>query len=166
MGDYVWYDKDGDGKQDFNTGNPLTEERPDNGGLQCITVRLYRVVDLTETEIGVANTNSFGLYHFVRLPAGTYTVKVDQNDPDISQLIGWTNPPAATRPCTLVAPVIPAAVAAMPMSPDGPTTPGTVGPYTLPGGTANWDYDFGFNETPTAVSIQAFGRDAGAPGIH
>ena len=156
LGDYVWYDKDADGQQDSYPGNPAMDESSTNAGLQCVTVKLY-MNDVNDPQatpvwIGQANTDSFGLYQFVRLPEGGYSVRVDQNDVDIAQIADWSNP---TKPCHKVAEWVnlaggpPAA-----MRPLGATTPAVVGPYFIPGGTANWTYDFGFTTSPTAVSLQ------------
>ncbi len=63
LGDFVWYDLNGDGVQDG--GEP---------GIPGVTVRL---LDSGGTEIDSQVTDSSGLYLFSGLGAGTYTVAVD-----------------------------------------------------------------------------------------
>ena len=77
LGDYVWNDFNSNGQQDFPA------EAPANAGVQCITVFLY---DAANQLIGHTNTDSWGIYMFYNLPAGTYTTKVHVSDPDLNQV--------------------------------------------------------------------------------
>ncbi|MEN6645470.1 MAG: SdrD B-like domain-containing protein [Armatimonadia bacterium] len=61
IGDYVWYDANGDTQQDAG-----------EVGLPDVSVELYQGSDL----IGTTTTNAAGLYVFGCLKAGTYTVKI------------------------------------------------------------------------------------------
>jgi protocatechuate 3,4-dioxygenase beta subunit len=72
IGDFVWYDINGDGYQ--NAGEP---------GLAAITLNLYvdygngyQLVDSTET-------NGSGFYSFTNLPPGDYRVEVDTADTNL-----------------------------------------------------------------------------------
>ena len=60
IGDFVWHDLDGDGRQD--TGEP---------GIQGITVTLY---DGAGMPIGTTLTDKDGFYLFPELPNGDYSV--------------------------------------------------------------------------------------------
>ena len=83
IGDYVWYDVDGEGDQD---------ESPATNGLSGITIRLFEetgvnVFTLVDTKV----TNSVGFYLFTGLSAGTYMV--DVHNPDINSAFpaGWVS---------------------------------------------------------------------------
>lgn len=67
IGDYVWYDNDGDGIQDPG-------ERPISGVKVFIDLDSDGVFDVGET---FATTNSSGLYTITTLSPGAYTVVVD-----------------------------------------------------------------------------------------
>ncbi len=68
LGDKVWYDKDGDGKQDGN-----------ESGVGDVTVILYKDGD----SIGVTKTDGNGIYKFDGLfPGGGYKVKFVNPDPN------------------------------------------------------------------------------------
>lgn len=76
IGDFVWFDRNGDGVQDV--GEP---------GLPDVDVIVtYLGPDGLpgggDDEITVAETNSAGQYLADRLPGGNYTVDVDETDPD------------------------------------------------------------------------------------
>ncbi|MGB1253543.1 MAG: SdrD B-like domain-containing protein, partial [Candidatus Promineifilaceae bacterium] len=62
IGDFIWYDIDGDGVQD-----------PDEGGLANMTVVLY---DINGTPIMTTTTDANGSYLFDELSPGTYSVGV------------------------------------------------------------------------------------------
>lgn len=62
IGDFIWYDVDGDGIQD-----------PDEGGLANVTVVLY---DINGTPIFTTTTDINGSYLFDELSPGTYSVGV------------------------------------------------------------------------------------------
>ncbi len=74
IGDFVWLDKDGDGAQDV--GEP---------GLANVTVTVTwagqdGVAGNADDRTFTQNTNGGGGYSFTNLPAGNYTVDVDQTD--------------------------------------------------------------------------------------
>ncbi|MCK5827141.1 carboxypeptidase regulatory-like domain-containing protein, partial [Candidatus Bipolaricaulota bacterium] len=67
IGDYVWFDINGDGVQD-----------PSEEGIEAVTVTLQGDVDGDGIdEILTATTDADGLYLFDFLPAGDYTITVD-----------------------------------------------------------------------------------------
>lgn len=72
IGDLVWFDDDGDGVFDAGTESGVAE----------VTVDLYLdqdsdgVLDVTDTLISGAETDSNGAYDFLNLPAGDYLVMV------------------------------------------------------------------------------------------
>ncbi|MCX6354372.1 MAG: hypothetical protein NTZ78_05650 [Candidatus Aureabacteria bacterium] len=73
IGDFVWFDYDGDGLQD--AGEP---------GIQNIKVTLTGDVDGDgDTDTVSMNTDEFGWYDFTGLYPGPYTATVDQSDPDL-----------------------------------------------------------------------------------
>ena len=75
LGDYVWYDKDGDGCQDA-----------DEVGIEGVTVRLYEDNDANGIpdgpELANTQTDGTGFYQFTELAAGTYVVKFDKPNVD------------------------------------------------------------------------------------
>jgi len=90
IGDYVWNDVDGDGKQD--TSEP---------GITGVVVTLYQdqdgdgVVDTEDAVVSTATTDANGGYLFDYLAAGNYIVKVDDSNFGTSQPLGsltHTNP--------------------------------------------------------------------------
>jgi len=62
IGDFVWQDTDGDGVQD-----------PGEPGIANVTVTLTDSSGATQTDITDAN----GIYGFINLPAGAYTITID-----------------------------------------------------------------------------------------
>lgn len=64
VGDYVWYDFDGDGVQGTSS---------DEYGLEAVTVTLF---DATETLIATTRTDANGTYSFVNIEPGTYFLAV------------------------------------------------------------------------------------------
>jgi protocatechuate 3,4-dioxygenase beta subunit len=60
LGDFVWFDADGDGQQDGG-----------EAGLAGVVVSLY---DANDTVVGVATSTEEGAYAFTNLAAGSYTV--------------------------------------------------------------------------------------------
>ena len=67
IGDYVWFDSNGDGVQD-----------PSESGIENVTVMLEGDVDGDGVdEILTTTTDADGLYLFEYLPAGPYTITVD-----------------------------------------------------------------------------------------
>lgn len=69
LGDTVWYDSDGDGAQD-----------QDEAGIQGVSVRLSADFDKDGIEdfADTTTTGETGYYLFANLPAGAYTVTLDQ----------------------------------------------------------------------------------------
>ncbi|MPQ43543.1 SdrD B-like domain-containing protein [Clostridium tarantellae] len=68
IGDFVWYDLNGNGIQD--NGEP---------GVQNVTVRLYESSNLN-TPINTVITNTSGIYLFDNLKSGNYTVEFEKPD--------------------------------------------------------------------------------------
>lgn len=82
IGDFVWFDYNGDGKQDV--GEP---------GIQNIRVTLTGDVDGDgDTDELTMETDPYGIYDFVRLYPGSYEVKVDVSDPDLPPGSSITTP--------------------------------------------------------------------------
>ncbi len=87
IGDTIWYDDNGDGKQD-----------PVEKGIPGVTVQLWKYVDSdsdgipdTYTQVATTVTGHDGSYRFLNLPAGIYEVRVtapagttQTGDPDAS----------------------------------------------------------------------------------
>ena len=67
LGDFVWYDTNGNGQQD-----------PGEAGVPGITVKLYNPLSSTVTPIASLTTNSQGKYLFTDLNAGVYCVIFDK----------------------------------------------------------------------------------------
>ncbi|RME55372.1 MAG: hypothetical protein D6790_16040, partial [Caldilineae bacterium] len=67
LGDFIWSDLDGDGRQD--AGEP---------GIKDVTLELY----LGATKVDTTQTDASGVYTFTNLPAGSYTVKLPASNFD------------------------------------------------------------------------------------
>jgi hypothetical protein len=77
IGDFVWWDLNGNGQQD--TGEP---------GIPAVDVQLY---DSGNNLLATSTTNANGLYQFNTLVAGTYTVKIANAEFAAGgTLIGWS----------------------------------------------------------------------------
>lgn len=88
IGDYVWYDCDGDGVQDAN-----------EAGIKGVTVKLYYGSFLLATQV----TDAYGHYLFTGLPAGTFTVVIDNTQSALAGFIptkvgGTTNKAQDSNP--------------------------------------------------------------------
>jgi len=82
IGDFVWFDYDGDGKED--QGEP---------GIQNIKITLTGDADGDgETDTLTLSTDEFGWYDFTRLYPGSYTVEVDEGDTDLPPGSSLTTP--------------------------------------------------------------------------
>jgi protocatechuate 3,4-dioxygenase beta subunit len=83
VGDRVWYDTDNNGIQDLGepgmSGVQLRISRA-TVGLQLFAAAADPVLDVYGNPVGTATTDANGMYEFVDLPPGTYTVSV--TDPD------------------------------------------------------------------------------------
>lgn len=87
IGDYIWTDTDGQGDQDET-----------NAGIPNVTVNLYQgttLVRTTQTEPGTS-----GYYIFSNLPAGNYTVNVDESTLPAGYTLTTNNEP---KPVSLTA---------------------------------------------------------------
>ncbi|WP_168207887.1 SdrD B-like domain-containing protein [Spirosoma sp. KCTC 42546] len=67
LGDYVWYDTDGDGQQDSN-----------ETGVPGVTVKLFNPASSTVTPIASLTTDSNGNYLFTNLIPGIYCIQFDK----------------------------------------------------------------------------------------
>ncbi|MGC8960620.1 MAG: SdrD B-like domain-containing protein [Chloroflexia bacterium] len=96
LGDTLYYDWDGDGTQDSN------EE-----GIPNVTVSLYEdangngSIDPEDALISTTVTSGSGYYRFTGLPAGSYLVAVDTNDPDFPAGVVETQDPDESGVCVV-----------------------------------------------------------------
>ncbi len=127
IGDFIWNDADGDGMQD-----------PGEAGIGGVTVNL---LDDTGAIIATTTTDASGHYIFDDLPAGVYSVEVD----DSTLPAGFVTTPTG--------------------DPDGDAD-NTSEPIVLGPGDIYLDLDFGYNNpTGNAIGDQIY-MDADADGMY
>ena len=182
VGDWVWYDIDKQGDQDDGNllyTSPLAGNMYDTG-IPCVSVWLYvgptGATNVSQLkEIGLTNTDSWGNYAFPLMKpnaAGeSYYTAVGSGiteDPDVTAFMLFYDGASTTLTCTEAAEYVdPAyvygstsAFTSQRMSPDGSTTPTLLGQSLPNAGDWTLSLDYGFEYTPTAVSLQSFGGTA------
>ncbi|MEZ4767690.1 MAG: SdrD B-like domain-containing protein [Caldilineales bacterium] len=147
LGDWVWYDVDGNGLQD--------DGGPDDVGIPCVTVEL---LDNSGAPIGLTNTDSWGIYHYYGLPPGSYSTRVYPQDPDIDAFILWKTAGSPDPTCSIDD--LPTAAPRAPI-----TTPPEKSTDLPDPGDYDWTLDYGFTDAPLAVSLASFDAQADAGAV-
>lgn len=83
---------------DINRNNTL-DALPTDSGLSGVVVQLVNAAGVV---IANATTDTAGAYSFLNVPAATYTVRVQPNDPNVSPTYVATSPAGAQRTGTVI----------------------------------------------------------------
>lgn len=135
IGDFVWKDLNGDGQQD-----------PGEPGIPNVTVKLYQGNNTSGPVLATTVTDVDGFYFFTGLSAGTYSVVVDTNSPNLANTT-----PTATNAVDV------------PPTEDSNPNPAVV---TLPLNTSkDTSIDFGFVPNPTGKIGNFVWKDNNRNGI-
>jgi hypothetical protein len=145
LGDFVWWDVDGDGEQD---GDPLNDGEPGiPGAVVTLTITYPNgdVITLTTT------TDGYGRYSFDNLLADESYDGVETGEVGDTEPLYVLSAPKPTG-YLLVSPANPSGV------PDDDDSDDSVNgePATVTQGSTNDTYDFGFDNDPTSVMMGSF----------
>lgn len=149
LGDWVWYDEDGQGDQNESADH----------GLPCVTIWLY---DKDNNLVGQTNTDTWGYYYFGGMATSPlYSTEVDATDVDIDNFIANFNGDPDPATCNTVAEFAPTdnqAGAGEVVDADSTTPTALTTTILNTAGTTDLGLDYAFN-APTALSLVSLGPD-------